>query len=78
MNSFRDAVHIYPKNARVSEHTRDHMLYLGVSVLRLRAHTGAGTLIGLARKLPMVFTPLFLFASAPESCLRTFGPTRAS
>ncbi|KAG6126151.1 hypothetical protein E4U38_007133, partial [Claviceps purpurea] len=53
MNSFRDAVHIYPTNARVSEHTRDHMLYLGVSVLRLRAHTGAGTLIGLARKLPM-------------------------
>ncbi|KAG5974255.1 hypothetical protein E4U58_003401 [Claviceps cyperi] len=35
--SFRDAVHIYPTTARVAEHNRDHMLSLGVPVLRIVA-----------------------------------------
>ncbi|KAG6238494.1 hypothetical protein E4U24_007136, partial [Claviceps purpurea] len=35
--SFRDAVHIYPTKARVAEHNRDHMLSLGVPVLRIVA-----------------------------------------
>ncbi|KAG5930874.1 hypothetical protein E4U60_006721 [Claviceps pazoutovae] len=71
--SFRDAVHIYPTKARVAEHNRDHMLSLGVPVLRIVAdNTGPKTdqadsqmACGLSQVLPICIGARVMLTNEP-------------